>query len=492
MKIKTDGGSGEAKLHIGSRLKETFFLDFFNNYDDTNEYYFEKDNMLEFMKYLKLEYLYQGINEYKDVNLLYYNEMSSNITSLEAINFRFRLTPFMDASRYYIRSDEEIFKNIFRRIALPLISNLRIEKYEVDGNFEYKFLLEPNFNYNRGRASVNYVDDISFDKNRIVFGAPGTGKSYRLEQDRQIFGENYERITFHPNYSYAQFVGTYKPTPVKEINEEGVETNTITYKYVPGPFMRTYVNAIRSLESLNPEPFLLLIEEINRANMAAVFGDVFQLLDRKEGKSEYEIETSEDIRIYLAKELFNKDYFECSENERERCDKMEIPNNMYIWATMNSADQGVFPMDTAFKRRWDFEYIGIDENSNDIANVMVKLGQGDRQQNINWNKLRIDINEKLSRLCKVNEDKLLGPYFLSKDVIEANEDTGFVKDNDKFIKTFKSKVLMYLYEDAAKQHKQKIFEGCDHSKYSSVCEDFAKIGIEIFGNDIKSSVLDVE
>ncbi len=335
---------------------------------------------------------------------------------------------------------------------------------------------------NNQEINNDFELNIEYPHNRIVFGAPGTGKSNKLEKDKLVFGDNFERVTFHPNYSYAQFVGTYKPVPEKEKDKDGKEVKTITYKYVPGPFMRTYVKAIESIKENKPKPYLLLIEEINRANVAAVFGDIFQLLDRKDGQSEYEIETSEDMREYLAEKLKGKE----SDYERIR-----IPKNMYIWATMNSADQGVFPMDTAFKRRWNFEYIGINENSDGIKNIMVKLGTD--KHDVNWNDLRMAINNKLSKVCKVNEDKLLGPYFLSNDVISTQDDSNYVKDNKKFIEAFKSKIIMYLYEDAAKQYKQKLFEGCnDHSKYSSVCEAFEKSGESIFGEDILSYAVDGE
>lgn len=315
--------------------------------------------------------------------------------------------------------------------------------------------------------------------NRIIFGAPGTGKSNRLEEDRKLFGNNFERVTFHPNYLYSQFVGTYKPVPIKEIDCNGEEKSSITYEYVPGPFMRTYVKAMKK----NSEPHLLLIEEINRANVAAVFGDVFQLLDRKDGISEYEIATSEDMKYFLSKELGGS---------KEQYEKIKIPNNMYIWATMNSADQGVFPMDTAFKRRWEFEYIGVNENCSGIKDVMVKLGSGNNERLVNWNELRMAINDKLSE-CNINEDKLLGPYFLSKDVLKVSGDSNLVEDNEKFKEAFKSKVIMYLYEDAGKQYKKKIFEGCeDCNKYSSVCREFDKNGIAIFGNGIISTELQEE
>ena len=192
---------------------------------------------------------------------------------------------------------------------------------EPDGNMNLDFD-EGNGQVFQGRATGLSTD---FERNRIVFGAPGTGKSYKLKKDSEKLLKNnngtFERVTFHPDYSYSQFVGTYKP-----VTDSSGE---ISYKFVPGPFMRVYVKAIK-----NPnKPYLLLIEEINRAKVASVFGDVFQLLDRdEEGVSEYDIQTSEDVKKYLIEELGEG---------IASCDKMKIPSNMFIWATMNSADQGV-------------------------------------------------------------------------------------------------------------------------------------------------------
>lgn len=269
----------------------------------------------------------------------------------------------------------------------------------------------------------------------------------------------YERVTFHPNYSYAQFVGTYKPVQ----NPEKGKESEILYKYVEGPFMRTLVKALQHPE----QDFLLIIEEINRANVAAVFGDVFQLLDRKNGVSEYPVAASEDIKRYL------------KDNGIADCNELKIPSNMYIWATMNSADQGVFPMDTAFKRRWEFEYIGVDDNQQTIENFeipMQKNADGSHEW-MKWNELRTKINDKLTDLG-INEDKLLGPFFISLEKLQS-VDNHNESEAENFVKAFKSKVLMYLFEDAVKMKAPSFFK-CDKMRYSEICKKFDTDGIEVF------------
>ncbi|MBU3206976.1 AAA family ATPase [Clostridium algidicarnis] len=320
------------------------------------------------------------------------------------------------------------------------------------------------------RFKTGYHTD--YERNRIVFGAPGTGKSYELKNDYADLLKDtsgtYERVTFHPDYAYSHFVGTYKPVTDAE--------GEIKYEFVPGPFMRVYVAALKSGRTQKPQPHLLLIEEINRSKVAAVFGDVFQLLDRDDdGVSEYEIHASEDIRKHLAKKLGGSP---------EDFNRIRIPDNMFIWSTMNSADQGVFPMDTAFKRRWNFEYLGINQKDDSIHGK-ITLGTGTHTLEVDWNQLRKAINEKLVKDYKVNEDKLMGPFFLSKKIFKTNGTDDKIANPDKFIAAFKSKIIMYLYEDVAKQHKNKLFGGCDSGKYSSVCDAFDKIGIDIFGDDFR-------
>lgn len=327
------------------------------------------------------------------------------------------------------------------------------------------------------KFSTGYQSE--FPRNRILFGAPGTGKSFTLNREKDLLladGGEYERVTFHPDYSYANFVGTYKPVPCKDSDDK----DAITYSYVPGPFMRTYVEALQNSKTDTPKPFLLVIEEINRANVAAVFGDVFQLLDRGDDEvSEYPIQASEDIKKYLAGELGGNpdDYSE-----------IRLPDNMFIWATMNSADQGVFPMDTAFKRRWDFTYLGIDDSEAGIVGKKVVLGQGDYRRIVEWNALRKAINNELLTY-KVNEDKLMGPYFISK----KNLPEGEMIDPAVFTRIFKNKVIMYLFDDAAKQKRITLFGGCDEkakNQYSKICREFDAKGVYIFCEGISSQFID--
>ena len=210
----------------------------------------------------------------------------------------------------------------------------------------------------------------------------------------------------------------------------------INYQYVPGPLVEALITA-----TVNPsQNVVLVIEEINRANCGAVFGDVFQLLDRnKFGDSSYSIEPSPDLKGYLG-----------TLGLREAQTELSLPRNLYIWATMNSADQGVRPIDSAFRRRWEFEYRGHTtpcEYPIDEANVTYA---GDAYA---WDLFRRVVNGKLTELG-LHEDKLIGPYFLSLSEMA---------DSDMIL----NKLLLYLWEDVLRYRQRELM---DFDSFSEVIE----------------------
>lgn len=343
----------------------------------------------------------------------------------------------------YEHNDDVLQTNITKELqGVADILNLNIQSHKKNTN-------------SYGEKNASKIDR---PYNRIIFGAPGTGKSYELKKDQENFFPDedcFERITFHPAYSYAQFFGCYKPVG---------KGNDISYEYIPGPFLRVLLKALS-----NPENnYLLIIEEINRANVAAVFGDVFQLLDRKNGKSEYPVDISNEVKDYIVK----------YQNDNKKInltmgDKLYLPSNFYIWATMNSADQGVMPLDTAFKRRWTFSYRPIDADEDKVHDFKTELYlTTGEQQILEWNKTRHIINNLL-RKAHVNEDKWLGPFFLATDILQ---------DPDLLRQMFASKVLMYLFEDAAKYDMRTVF-GQEYHAYSDLLKDYQENGLAIFASE---------
>lgn len=330
-------------------------------------------------------------------------------------------------------------------------------------------------------------------RNWIFFGAPGTGKSYQLNRLAKDFflSENVTRVTFYPDYTYSQFIGCFKPI-TKYKNDSAKPASAleayISYEFVPGPFLEVYVKAVQNPD----EDFLLIVEEINRANPAAVFGDVFQLLDRDaDGRSEYEVTVPREMRDYLSirlPEYANNVHITDSAKLlaeqgrlKKETERLSLPPNMYIWATMNSADQGIFPMDTAFKRRWDFRYMGIDEGENtDMGGIIlseIKVPCGGHE--VVWNNLRHAINEFMaSEDLKINEDKLLGPFFIAPSALTP----------ERFGSVFKDKVLLYLYEDAGRTKRSKMFRK-ELNTYAKICKAFDENGIGVFGNGFDDNIV---
>ena len=281
----------------------------------------------------------------------------------------------------------------------------------------------------------------------IFFGAPGTGKSNAILKEVDEKGKLGFRVTFHPDSDYSTFVGAYKPT-MKEnvISKNGVVTKEeqIVYRFVAQAFTKAYTAAWNTTDDV-----YLIIEEINRGNCAQIFGDLFQLLDRKNGVSQYPIDADTDLADYIAKELKGSTRTDFPEYVKEG-KKLMLPSNLYIWATMNTSDQSLFPIDSAFKRRWDWKYMkickGRDENGNELDwNIKIKNQEGnfariDNADSLSWWEFIKKINEIIASMTS-SADKQLGFFFCKAD------DKGIINE-----KSFVSKVLFYLWNDVFKDY----------------------------------------
>ncbi len=253
----------------------------------------------------------------------------------------------------------------------------------------------------------------------IYFGAPGTGKSKAIQDIvNSEAKKRHIRTTFHPDTDYSSFVGCFKPS---------MNGSTIEYAFTPQAFVNAYVRAWSDLS----KPFYLIIEEINRGNCAQIFGDIFQLLDRNsDGESSYSINPDKDLQKHINLHLCNVPNipFEIASGE-----EMRLPSNLFIYATMNTSDQSLFPIDSAFKRRWDWRYTAIKPGKTDHV-----LVAGDTRYN--WTSFITEVNKKILALTR-SEDKQLGYWF-----IKPNE------KNEIDWRHFTSKAIFYIWNDVIKDY----------------------------------------
>jgi len=353
---------------------------------------------------------------------------------------------------------------------------------------------------------------------QIFYGAPGTGKSNTIKKFVDEQGKKCHRTTFHPDSDYSTFVGAYKPTmksseriyspeeltiKLKEIKTTGTtypchkfaakyweslkdltsdsikqilnacgftdnysveigkgvavgqeclsnpEDGKIIYSFCPQAFTNAYVEAWNTEEEV-----YLVIEEINRGNCAQIFGDLFQLLDRKNGVSEYPVEADTDLQNYLCEALVDTKRKDIPEDVKSG-KKLMLPSNLYIWATMNTSDQSLFPMDSAFKRRWEWKYIKIADAYKDWK---IETNGED------WYGFICQINRIISNMTS-SADKQLGYFFC-----QANEDRKITTE------TFVSKVIFYLWNDVFKDYG---FEDASLFKYKKVDKDGNRLGDDL-------------
>ena len=346
-----------------------------------------------------------------------------------------------------------------------LNNNEEFKQYEKTGSNQYSNALKTYMRFLYAKEIFqNEAKKIKVPSNltlqQIYYGAPGTGKSKVIKD--LTFGEDVIRTTFHPDSDYASFVGTYKPITEevvlrdcngkKVIDEETgkvVKEDRISYKFIPQAFLEAYVNAWKKLGSGKKQ--YLIIEEINRGNCAQIFGDLFQLLDRNEyGFSDYPIVADKDMQKYLEKEfegweITNKDKINQLYGEANmvslilKGERLVLPSNLYIWATMNTSDQSLFPIDSAFKRRWDWKYVPIREGRDKETNAKLNwyINTGDKQYD--WWSFISKVNKLIGSLTN-SEDKKLG-YFFCK-----------AKDREIDADLFVSKVIFYLWNDVFKDY----------------------------------------
>lgn len=300
-------------------------------------------------------------------------------------------------------------------------------------------------------ANKNYKDEFGDNIYRqlIITGCPGVGKSYFIKKISDTLNEEQiSRITFHSELSYGDFVGAYKPvsayvssgTEVYDSNFEPISINVsgkdktvspiVRYEFKPGPFVDLYIKALK-----NPEKdFLLIIEEINRANPSIVFGDIIHLLDRNyEGESLYNIKISNDLKSYLREKLKG-------DVEDSKFETLKLPKNLFIWGTMNRADESINYIDSAFLRRWVIHYIPYTKKSEYDNKEIVEINR----QKITWKRFREIINNEISKIDGIEDDKFIGPYFLSEMEL-------------KDFRIIFSKLISYLWYDVVSMERDSLF-----------------------------------
>lgn len=346
-----------------------------------------------------------------------------------------------------------------------LYNNKEFMQYEKTGSYQYSNALKTYMRFLCAKEIFsNEAKKVKLPSNltlqQIYYGAPGTGKSKTIKD--LTFGESVIRTTFHPDSDYASFVGTYKPITeevtlrdcygkkvIDEETNEVVKEERIAYKFIPQAFLEAYVEAWKKLGSSKKQ--YLIIEEINRGNCAQIFGDLFQLLDRNEyGFSDYPIVADKDMQKYLEKEfagweITNKDEINQLYGEANmvnlimKGERLVLPSNLYIWATMNTSDQSLFPIDSAFKRRWDWKYVPIRKGRDKETNAPLNwyINTGDKQYK--WWSFISKVNKLIGSLTN-SEDKKLG-YFFCK-----------AKDGEIDADLFVSKVIFYLWNDVFKDY----------------------------------------
>ena len=482
-------GTGNGTVHVflgaaDSELRKEFpaYYENVSNGEDTAvgavkvKHYFLTTNVLSMLGYI-CRYYFKKNTDFNNIakSILQQLEDETDESGLLATESFFKLSTGSSKLRPYFKQFDE--KGAFHKIIRPLLlpdSSYKISLFKNEEG-EYAALWLIGFNYlsnfeadSNDRYTKKEDSKSELPLQQIFYGAPGTGKSHCIKDDAAVKVADAKtlvfRTTFHPDSDYSTFVGAYKPTSIEVpvmtiIGKEQIPVvnaqpeKKIIYSFIPQAFLQAYVAAWN-----NPDDkVFLIIEEINRGNCAQIFGDLFQLLDRDEnGCSEYPIMADKDLSKYLNGNdeegqpvLTNKDGIKDG--------KLCLPKNLHIWATMNTSDQSLFPIDSAFKRRWEWVYMPIDDAG---KNWKIEVNGHE----YDWYRFLTAINKEVFDLTH-SEDKQLG-YFFAK-----------AKDGKIDAATLVNKVYFYLWTDVFKDYdfeSQKAFKKSDGNASIAFKEFFSK------------------
>lgn len=480
---KTGSGNGTIHIFLGAadaQLRNEFpaYYDSVEKGEDPSlqaievKHYFLISNIISMTGYVGQYYYQSGENFTTPIrDVLEGLKEYHNEAGMVSTNSLFKLSIGANKPRPYFKQFENdgVFTKIIRKILLPnssyKISLLKNDEGEYAAFWLIGFDLQSDFEADSSTRRLIQSNTKDTDKTSakwlqaIYYGAPGTGKSFEI--NRLTKGKEVIRTTFHPDSDYSTFVGAYKPTsievPVRDVtgkviveNGQKVTENRIIYEFVEQAFLQAYTKAwyayAKKADGEKAKEQYLVIEEINRGNCAQIFGDLFQLLDRNGyGFSDYPITADKDMKKQLAKafkdltiadaERINGYYEKDVVDKVLSGDILLLPDNLYIWATMNTSDQSLFPIDSAFKRRWDWKYIPISEGKDNGVSLGWKIKANGKL--FDWWQFIEKINAEINEQTK-SEDKKLG-YFFCK-----------AQDGIVSAETFVSKVVFYLWNDVFK------------------------------------------
>ena len=416
-----------SKTSVGEKQYKT--IDFIK---EKGEYEFEPEKVDEKELEDLLKDLSEKVKQYPDIMQKFLNEHKEETAKIQ----RFEIKK---------RTQKKLFAT-FNRTYL-LANNIKPVGFEIS-----------NINQNpeeKEEANKQLTENAKAHKGEsvIYYGIPGSGKSYYIENEilKGVSENNFERVTFYPEYTYYDFVGQKLP------KDDGTGL-----QFEAGPFTRILEKALENKQkAIQKEHYYLIIEEMNRGNAQAIFGDIFQLLDRDANGDSVYATTNYQVAQYLK-----------SKGIKLKENKIIIPSNLTIIATINTSDQNVFNLDTAFGRRWQYEVFG-EEQTKGTNNIYTK-GKIIGIEGFTWNEFREKINDKILKSEDIfnAEDKRMGLYYIDKECLSEGEET----EESKVIsrKKFANKIFRYLWTDVFKNDREAIFYTEKYNTLEKIVIDFTK------------------